>query len=56
MKTSSNFNMGKDVKRMLCQYSSSRRADIKSAMIAAQVASEIRPKTREKKGQGASDE
>ena len=56
MKTNAGFNMGKDVKRMLCQYTGEKRSHVKSSMIMAQVASEIRPKTREKKTQGAADE
>ena len=56
MKTGSSFNMGKDIKRMLCQYSGVQRSNVKAMMVMAQVASEIRPKAREKKTQGAADE
>lgn len=56
MKTGSAFKMKKSTKRLLTRLSTEQRPTFKQAMIAAQVASEIRPKTREKKTQGATDE
>lgn len=56
MKANANFKMKKDIKRMLATAGADRARLLRPAMIDAQLASEIRPKIREKRQPGASND
>lgn len=56
MKTSSAFNMKKDIKRMLALMQHQDVHSFKRSMILAQVASELRPKVKEKRTQENNDD
>ena len=56
MKATASFKMKKSTKRMLATVDAQQARVLRPAMIMAQLASEIRPKIREKKTQEASND